>query len=111
MYLAGITLTCKHSNGSTAIFKVAWRNTEKTNFPPQPQFFSWGMQPHPEMPDNQNYTIIYIADTVDEIRIYPDIAEFEFSILEIHLLTVPRQFTRWPPLSGPKKHRRHSREW
>jgi hypothetical protein len=78
-YIAGIRFECSHSNAASAKLRVFWRSSDQGKFPENPQYYwAYCQQEHP--------VTIYVADTIDEIRIHPDDKAFEFSIVKIDLL-------------------------
>jgi hypothetical protein len=78
MYVAGIRIRWTHSNHETTFFRAFWRRSGTSDFPEESQY-SWSSGLEDPM-------IIYIADTIDQIRIHPDLKPIDFTISEIVLL-------------------------
>lgn len=78
MYVAGLRIRWTHSNHQTTFFRAFWRRSDTSDFPKEHQYYwSFGLE---------DPMIIYIADTIDQIRIYPDVKPVDFTISEIALL-------------------------
>jgi hypothetical protein len=78
MYVAAIRMRWTHSNHQTTFFRAFWRRSDTSDFPEKYQYYwSFGLE---------DPMMIYIADTIDQIRIYPDVKPVDFTISEIVLL-------------------------
>jgi hypothetical protein len=77
-FVAGIRIRWSHSNGKTTFFRAFWRRSDRSDFPDDYQYYwSFGLE---------DPLTIYIADTIDQIRIHPDVKPVDFTISEITLL-------------------------
>jgi hypothetical protein len=76
--VAAVRIRWSHSNGYTTFFRAFWRRSDRSEFPKQHQYYwSYGLE---------EPLTIYIADTIDQIRIHPDVKPIDFTISEIALL-------------------------
>src|SRR5262249_17833610 len=80
-YLAGIRLRYRLSSTLPTYFQMTWRRDKHADYPETIPFARW------PLPEGEGTLLVYIADTVQQIRIHPDLAPFEFRIDEIILLT------------------------
>jgi hypothetical protein len=77
-FVAGVRIRWSHSNGTTTFFRAFWRRSDTSDFPETYQYYwSFGLE---------DPLTIYIADTIDQIRIHPDLKPVDFTISEIVLL-------------------------
>lgn len=77
--VAGIRLKGLSSNGSDAVLQLSWKKSDAAGFPEKPQaVFNSGVSLNP--------LTVFIADMIDQVRIYPDVKEFDFRIAELVLL-------------------------
>jgi hypothetical protein len=80
-FVAGIRIRWSHSNGATTFFRAFWRRSDRSDFPEKYQYYwSFGLE---------DPLTIYIADTIDQIRIHPDVKPVDFTISEITVLVPP----------------------
>jgi hypothetical protein len=78
MYVAGVRIRWTYSNHQSTFFRAFWRRSDTSDFPKEYQYYwSFGLE---------DPMMIYIADTIDQIRIHPDVKPVDFTISEIVLL-------------------------
>jgi hypothetical protein len=87
-YVAGIRITYVHSNaaGSTPSLQVFWKRPDHARFPREANFESGFVGTGPE----EQTVTIWIASTIDRIRIVPDNQPFTWRIQTLVLL-VPEE--------------------
>jgi hypothetical protein len=83
-FVAGIRLRFSHSNPYSANIQVSWKKSDESAFPKSAQYIRprcfLDLQP------GENTLTIYIADTIDQVRIHADDKPFDFCPSEIVLL-------------------------
>lgn len=90
--VAGIRIRYDHDNGSVgaARFKLGWRSSDQSGFPPDQQYDAW------TLPTGEDRTmIVWINAPVDDIRIQPDNRPSSFRIKELTLLIPERPPARF----------------
>src|SRR5262249_10882454 len=84
--VAGVRIRCAHSSRYQALFQAFWRKGGEADFPEAPQFSIAAdpLGPLGGAPGQEHEPlVIYIADTIDRIRLHPDQGPFTFEISEI----------------------------
>src|SRR5262249_4439909 len=80
-YLAGMLIRYRLTAGQPTYFQMTWRRDADADYPDVVSYDRW------PFPHGEGTMLVYIADTVQQFRIYPDLAPFAFRIEEITLLT------------------------
>jgi hypothetical protein len=83
-FVAGIRLQFSHPNYNSAHIRVWWKKDNRAAFPQKAQYDRPRCSLNLE-PENNTLTI-YIADTIDQIRIHPGDKPFGFHISEMVVL-------------------------
>jgi len=80
MFVAGVRIRGKHSNEATAVVVIIWGRLGNSGFSQTGSNYSQGWY-------GEDYQrTFYVADTIDQVRVFPDNKPSGFSITELVLL-------------------------
>jgi hypothetical protein len=80
MLVAGVRLQGTHSNGSTAYVQITWGQNDDSGFTQKGGNCNWGWY------GEKAEKTFYVAETINQIRIFPDTKPSNFRISEVVLL-------------------------